>query len=183
MSHNVFALRIDEDIEIRLNEERYAQKLFDLTDKNRQYLREWLPWVDGTVSVEDTRAFMKSTLHSFADFKSIGTTIWYKDQLVGSLGCSIDKEDRKVEIGYWLDASSQDKGIMTRACRGLINYVFDELEMNKVEIHVAPENRRSRAIPERLGFTQEGIDRQAGWLYDHYIDLVLYGMLASEWKR
>ncbi|MDQ6660765.1 MAG: GNAT family N-acetyltransferase, partial [Chloroflexota bacterium] len=114
---------------------------------------------------------------------SIGTTIWYKDQLVGSLGCSIDREDRKVEIGYWLDASSQGKGIMTRACRGLINYVFDELRMNKVEIHAAPENKRSRAIPERLGFTQEGIDRQAGWLYDHYIDLVLYGMLASEWKR
>jgi ribosomal-protein-serine acetyltransferase len=55
--------------------------------------------------------------------------------------------------------------------------------LNKVEIHCAVDNKRSRAIPERLGFTQEGIIRANQWLYDHYVDDVIYGMLASEWSE
>ena len=51
-----------------------------------------------------------------------------------------------------------------------------------MEILCATGNTRSRAIPERLGFTQEGIIRQAERFNDHYNDLVVYGMLASEWK-
>jgi ribosomal-protein-serine acetyltransferase len=52
-----------------------------------------------------------------------------------------------------------------------------------VEVRAAPGNRRSRAIPERLGFRQEGILRDAEWLYDHYVDLVVYAMLADDWPE
>lgn len=44
------------------------------------------------------------------------------------------------------------------------------------------ENLRSRRIPERLGFTQEGVLRQVRWRKDHFDDHVVYGMLASEWR-
>jgi ribosomal-protein-serine acetyltransferase len=71
---------------------------------------------------------------------------------------------------------------MTKACRTLITYAFTELALNKVEIHGATENIRSCAIPKRLGFTQEGILRDAEWLYDHYVDTVIYGLLAREWQ-
>jgi ribosomal-protein-serine acetyltransferase len=46
----------------------------------------------------------------------------------------------------------------------------------------AVENKKSRKIPERLGFREEGTIRQAEWLHEHFIDLVIYGMLASEWR-
>ena len=72
---------------------------------------------------------------------------------------------------------------MTEACRAMLNYGFDVLGLNKIEIRCATGNTRSCAIPRRLGFTQEGIIRQAEWLYDHYVDLVLYWMLASEWRE
>ena len=91
--------------------------------------------------------------------------------------------DRRVELGYWLAQPYQGKGLMTRACQTLITYAFSELKMNKVEIRCATGNTASAAIPQRLGFTQEGIIRQAEWLYDHYVDLSLFGLLESEWRQ
>jgi ribosomal-protein-serine acetyltransferase len=52
----------------------------------------------------------------------------------------------------------------------------------RVEIRAAPENARSRAIPERLGFTQEGTLRQVERVDDRYLDNVVYAMLAEDWK-
>jgi ribosomal-protein-serine acetyltransferase len=86
-----------------------------------------------------------------------------------------------VEIGYWLAAPFQGRGIMTRACRAMVAYAFDTLRLQKVVIRCALGNTRSCAIPQRLGFKHEGIARQAEWLYDHFVDLNLFGMLASNW--
>ncbi len=72
---------------------------------------------------------------------------------------------------------------MTKALNALIQYGFEELGLNRIQIKVAVENKKSRALPERLGFTQEGIIRQAEWLYDHYVDHVMYGLLADEWNK
>ena len=55
--------------------------------------------------------------------------------------------------------------------------------MNRVTIQCATENTRSRAIPERLGFTFEGIVRETEWLYDRYVDHALYGLLRSEYAK
>jgi ribosomal-protein-serine acetyltransferase len=65
----------------------------------------------------------------------------------------------------------------------MVNYAFRELGLNRVEIQVATDNMRSRAIPERLGFTQEGILRDDVWLRDRFVDHVVYGMLAREWDQ
>jgi ribosomal-protein-serine acetyltransferase len=71
---------------------------------------------------------------------------------------------------------------MTKSCRALVEHAFRELRLNRVEIFCAVDNRRSRAIAERLGFTLEGTHRQAEWVHDHFKDLVAYSMLAREWK-
>ena len=72
---------------------------------------------------------------------------------------------------------------MTRACAAMVSYAFREWPLNRVQIRCATGNVRSCAIPQRLGFTREGVIRQSEWLYDHFVDLVLYSMLASEWHE
>lgn len=86
------------------------------------------------------------------------------------------------EIGYWLSANHQGKGVITKSCRCMMTYAFEELKLNRLVIRAAVENHRSRAIAERLGFVQEGIARQSGWVHDRYLDLVTYSLLADEWK-
>lgn len=179
----MFCFSIDNETELRLLEERHAEELFALTDQNRAYLREWLPWVDGVQSAENTKQFIKSALEQFARNQGFNAGIWHKGKLAGVIGFrKIDWANRETSIGYWLGAEFQGRGLMTKSCRALVDYALRELKLNRVEIRCAPENRKSCAIPERLGFIQEGVVRQVGWLYDHFVDLVVYGMLASEWR-
>lgn len=164
--------------------EDYAEQLFALTDTNRTYLKQWLPWVDETQRIEDSRLFIENALYQYKERVGMTCGIFYRDTLAGIIGFhTIDWANRKVEIGYWLGEAFQGKGLMTKACRAIINYAFLDLGLNKVEIRCATGNSHSNAVPKRLGFTQEGIVRQGEWLYDHFVDLILYGMLASEWEQ
>ena len=180
----MFRFVIGDDLELRLFEDRHAQELFALTDENRGQLRPWLPWIDRTQSPADSLNMIKGGMQQFADNSGFQAGIWFRGDLSGVIGFHyISWVNRKTEIGYWLGASFQGQGLMTRACRAMVTYAFDEFELNRVEIRCATDNIRSRAVPERLGFKEEGVLRQVEWRNDHFGDLVVYGMLASEWKR
>lgn len=178
----MFSREIDEALELRLLDVSDAEALFQLTDGSREYLREWLGWVDTTTTVDDSRAFIEHTLRSFETRKGLTCGVFYKRKLVGTAGFnSFDWTNKIGYIGYWLSKDYQGLGIMTKVSRALTDYAFCDLKLNKVDIRAAYENERSRGIPERLGFTKEGKIRQAEWLYDHYVDHIVYGMLAREW--
>lgn len=85
-------------------------------------------------------------------------------------------------MGYWLCASYTGSGVMTNVVQQLLEFGFVEHSLNKIEIRCADNNHKSRAIPERLGFSYEAHLRQCEWLYDQYVDHTVYTMLASEYK-
>ncbi len=78
----------------------------------------------------------------------------------------------------------EGKGIVTSSCRRMIEYAMDEMGMNRVLIQVAVDNIKSRKIPLRLGFKEEGIERDGELLSSGYTDIVRYGLLKAEveWK-
>ena len=179
--------KLDEEISLRIATESSAKDLYKLAEGSREYLREWLGWVDYVKSEEDIVRFLRETIKTSATEHRgypIAFTISYNGETAGILDFhTIRKGSKIAEIGYWLGEDFQKRGIMIRAVKALINYGFTELGLNKVEIKVASENEKSRAIPERLGFVEEGILRQAEWLYDHYVDHVVYGLLKKEWDE
>lgn len=109
--------------------------------------------------------------------------IWYKGELAGSVGYHYFAwNTRRTEIGFWLGQDFGGKGIMTRSVRKLIEYGFNDLNLNRIEIRCAPGNSKSRRIPERLGFIKEGILRQVSTIHDGIlVDMVVYGLLKDEW--
>ena len=179
----MFRYKVNEDTHLRLLEVRDADQIFALIDESRSYLREWLPFVDGTGTVQDIQDFIRSGLQKYDSNNGAELGIWYRGELAGVLGLHyINWSHRLTSLGYWIGEGFQGRGIMTNSCRALIYILFKEYELNRVEIRVAPQNLKSRAIPERLGFQNEGCRRQAEWLYDHYVDHIIYGMLAQDWK-
>jgi ribosomal-protein-serine acetyltransferase len=173
---------ISPGVELRLLRTEHAAELFSVIERNRAHLRRWLPWLDSVKTVEDELNFLKRCEQQVADDVAFSCGIFRDGSIVGGIGIHpIDRANRKTEIGYWLDADHQGKGLMTSACRVLVGHLFSKLELNRVIIYCAAENLRSRAIPQRLGFQLEGIHRQAEWLYDHFVDLAWYAMLASQW--
>lgn len=179
----MFKYKVDEDIELKLLEIRDTKELFELTNSCRDYLRQWLPWLDGSKTEEDTRTFIEATQKQFASNNGFQAGIWYKGEIAGVIGYhGINWANKSTSIGYWLGEKYIGKGIMTKSCKALVNYALIDLKLHRVEIRCAEENYKSRAIPERLGFAKEGIIREAEWLYDHYVSHVAYGILAKEWR-
>ncbi|MCA9438579.1 MAG: GNAT family N-acetyltransferase, partial [Candidatus Omnitrophica bacterium] len=157
--------------------------LYLLIEENRQHLREWLPWLDGVLGVESQQEFCRTIVEQEARGDGFVCAVILNGRIVGVAGYHpIRWANKSVEIGYWLAEEAVGQGIMTRCVRVLVDYAFSELGLNRVAIPAAVENARSRAIPERLGFKNEGTIRDAEWLYDHYVDHVVYAMLKREWE-
>jgi ribosomal-protein-serine acetyltransferase len=160
---------------------RDVPELFALVDANREYLREWLPWLDSTRHEDDVRTFVEDARQKAAAGVSVQFAIVSDGRIVGVVGFhEIDRADDAVGIGYWVAESEQRRGLVTRGVRALSEMAFGELGLRRVEIHVATENARSRAIPERLGFRHEGVRPQAERLYDRYVDLDVFSLVAEE---
>lgn len=172
---------IDSRLALRELRAEDSLELFLLTNLNRAHLRKWLPWLDAVTSEANTRSFIDSTI---AQRKAgLGPTFAILDAgaIAGVVGFHPLRSPHGVgEIGYWLDEAHQGRGIMTACCRFVIRYGFDRLGLNRIEIPAATENRRSRAIPERLGFKFEGILRQRENLYGKFVDHAMYSLLRGE---
>jgi ribosomal-protein-serine acetyltransferase len=169
--------------DLRLLEETDADELYRLIEANRAYLAPWLPWA-AEQTHEGTVEFIRLTRRQRAANDGFQAALQVQDQIVGVAGFhNVNWPHRSTSIGYWLSEQHQGRGLMTRAVRALVDHAFGDWDLHRVEIRAATENRRSRAIPERLGFREEGVVREAERVGERYHDLAVYGLLAQEWVR
>lgn len=172
---------IDADTALRVLREEDADELFALTEVNRSYLRRWLPWLDAVTELEDARAYLATVVARRE--AGLGPTFGIRcaGALAGLVGFHrLDRVHRVGDIGYWLAEHQQGRGVMTECCRFVVRYGFQTLDLNRIQIAAATGNVRSRAIPERLGFRQEGVLRANENLYGTFVDHALYAQLRSE---
>ncbi|NGJ31568.1 GNAT family N-acetyltransferase [Staphylococcus aureus] len=179
----MFGMKVNEQMTLKILEAHDTEALFNLVNRSRDSLRELLPWVDATEQPSDTRAFIKRGLLQFADGNGFQCGIWYVGTLVGVIGLhEINHMHRKTSLGYYLDKQFEGRGIMTQAVEALIKYCFDEIDLNRIEISAAANNEKSQAIPERLGFTREGMLRDNELLNGIYSSSYIYSLLKSEYN-
>lgn len=180
----MFILDISNNITLRMLSARDAEPLFQLIDQSKEHLKAWLPWINDTKSPEDSLNFIKGSFEIYNNRQGITAGVFYNEALVGVISFNtLDWNANIGTIGYWLSQHITGKGIMTKSVIALTNYGFSELRLNRIEIRAAEHNYASRSIPERIGYKQEGHLRDAEWLYDYYVDHIVYGILKSEWKE
>lgn len=126
-------------------------------------LREWMPWAHAepialAERVELLRRF-RGTFDLGQDFV-YGIFAPDGSRVLGGTGLHPRSGDGSLEIGYWIRSDSVGCGLATEAAGCLTRVAIETCSVDRVEIHVEPGNERSRAIPQRLGFTEEATLRR-----------------------
>ena len=184
-----FALCVDEELDVYLAipEREDAEALAALVAANDAHLRPWMSWVDGERPASQ-RAFIENrALPAVARADGFECALIVGGRLVGAAGVhDVNPACRRGSIGYWVDESQQGKGYVTRAVEAIVARcftvgAFDGEPFERLDIRAEVENSKSRAVPERLGFTFEGVLRRDRFNGSRYADYAVYSLLRSEW--
>ena len=173
---------IDTNITLKALVESDAIRMFNIINKEREYLGEWLPFVQFTKKVDDSKGFVEMAMLSRKLKKDYVYKICLNDRMIGLIGTKeTDMINRNTEIGYWLSEEFQNQGIMTKSVSALIKTLFDDLNIERVQICCAIGNEKSINIPKRLGFKLEGTKRNGEWIGNYqFRDLLVFSKLKSD---
>jgi len=172
---------IDENIKVHLSIQQYSEELFLLTDKNRDFLEEWLPWLGYTKTLQDTKSFIDLQLRRYAKNEALHQCIFYNNELAGVIGFNGIKNGLGIVV-YWLAEEYNGLGIMSKCVKELLQIGFEELNLEKIEIYCATHNLKSQAIPKRLGFKEETVIKNAEKLNGKYYDQILFSINQNMYK-
>ncbi|CQR47528.1 Putative ribosomal N-acetyltransferase YdaF [Paraliobacillus sp. PM-2] len=176
----MYKAMIDSENYIAILEPRHAKELYQVIDESRESIGKWLFFPKKTNKIEDSVTFIEKSLKRLSQNNGYWAGIWHNGKLAGSIGfLYIDWSARRTEIGYWLGDNYKGKGLATKSVKYFIEHAFNDLDLKKIEINVATNNMKSRAIPERLGLKEEGIIRNYEFLNGEYQDRVIYGLLKE----
>ena len=92
-------------------------------------------------------------------------------------------EQKTGTLGYWLDASYRNKGVITTATTQVLDFAFTEWKLHKVKIGHVKSNLPSKAIITKMGFRLVGIERDEFHWHGRWMDHVLYELLAKDWRH
>ncbi|MFV8782018.1 GNAT family N-acetyltransferase [Microbulbifer sp. SA54] len=163
-------------------EHGHVQDLYNVIEENRNYLRKWINCLDSIASADDISLFVESAIIKHSPTGLPYFAIKHSGKTCGVIAFNnLDFSNKIGTISYWLAKSATGKGIATKAVERLVGIGFEELKLNKIQIACAASNCKSRAIPERLGFTYEATLRQSEWLDSKFVDHLIYTILATEY--
>lgn len=180
----MFYLKVNDHIELKLLMLQDAEHVISMINSCREFLSKWLSWIDNTQKFDDVVKLIKKSHQQCIENNGFIAGVWYHKKLAGLICFHFfDWKNKKTSIGYCLDKKYEGKGIMLDSCKTFINFAFNDQNLNRVEIRCAEKNHKSYAIPEKLGFTKEGIIREGEYLNNTMTNILVYGILKKEWKR
>lgn len=175
-------IEIDSNLSLKALVESDAIRMFNIIDTQRDYLGEWLPFVQFTNKIEDSKGFVEMAMNNRKIKKDYVYKICLEDRMIGLIGTKeIDLINKNTELGYWLSRDFQNQGIMTKSVQALIQELYEELKLERIQICCAVGNEKSINIPKRLGFKLEGTKRNGEWIGNlQFRDLLVFSKLKSD---
>lgn len=162
-----------------------AQALKEAVDESREYIRPWLPFADEHQTVEESRHWIIQQEASWLLRENMIVGVWENatGRFLGGSGLHVPNwKARHFEIGYWLRPSAVGHGYMTEAAQLLTDFAFEHLAANRVQIRCDERNKRSAAIPRRLGFVLDGLMRDDNIANDGQLSgTLVFSLIRKDW--
>ncbi|MBR7838833.1 GNAT family N-acetyltransferase [Actinospica durhamensis] len=179
----MFAIELGDGAELRPLQPFQAEEFLAHMDRGREAIDPWISFATRSTDLDSARA----TLQGFADEQAQDTLhafgIWLEGTLVGGVMLvRFDAEAGVCELGCWMEAAGQGRGLVTTASRHLIEWAFTQRGMHRVEWRARVDNVRSTNVARRLGMSLDGVLRQAIPFSGQRHDLEVWSLLANEWE-
>jgi len=176
--------QITENIRLELSHPLHATELHRAVRKNKTHLQQYLTWVPLMKTIENYEDYLTKCANDRNEGKEWSYNIFKDNRIIGRIDLhQIDQTNQNAAIGYWLAKKEVGNGIITKAAKRLIDYAFNDLHLNRIEILTATHNIKSTAIALRLGFQHEGVLREMEKHNDIFYDLNIFSMLKKEWEE
>jgi ribosomal-protein-serine acetyltransferase len=179
---NIAELKVNDSITLIIPTLNLSQEIYDLIDKDRDYLGQWLSWVPKVQSCDDVKQNLRDRIDGYNTGTSASFYVVYNNVIVASVGfITINKNDKKGEIGYWISSQYQGKGIVSKSVKACISYGFEKLALNKIIIQCARGNSRSINLAGKLGFGIEGVLKEDRIRNNRYHDTFYFSLFKKEY--
>jgi len=173
-------IRVDDEIELIPIHSGFAEAIAAHAERDRARMGRWMPWVERGRTEDDVRAFIATVEERRALDRGECYAIVVKEDFAGAVDVhDVNREHDVAALGYWLGSVFGGRGIMTRAVRATAERAFSRHRIHRLELYASVENKPSRAVAERAGFTLEAILRERLWSPSgHHDDAALYVRFA-----
>ncbi len=142
----------------------------------------WMPWCHPGYTLEDSRSWVLSRLDAWGqpdyDFVIVEQAT---RRFLGAVSLNqINRVHDFANLGYWVRSSSAGHGIAVVATRRCAQFGFEELKLQRLEIVVDVDNRRSQRVAEKAGAMREGIARHRCKHGSTWRDAVMFSLLPAD---
>ncbi len=172
---------------LRLRAPRRADSgpLYEAIAETLEQLVPWLPWARPDHSRTETRRYLRAARTAWARHTSFEFVIESPSgEILGVTSLHrIDWLRRSAGIGYWIRRSRFGEGLATEASDAVLAHAFGALLLHRVEALVALANKPSQRVVEKLGFTREGVARDAEFVDGRFLDHIQYSLLDRDLRR
>ncbi|MDT0381927.1 GNAT family protein [Streptomyces sp. DSM 42041] len=180
----MFALPLGDDAQLRPLEPSHAEEFLAHIDRARPHVDPWIPWATFSTDLASATAVLQRYADRQAQDAARIYGVWLDGTLVGGvMFTKFDAAEGVCEVGCWLEADGAGRGLVTRACRALIDWAFTKRGMSRVEWWVATGNDRSIDVARRLGMTRDGVLRGRSAYRGVRRDTEIWSVLRDEWER
>src|SRR5262249_5029844 len=143
----------------------------------------WLPWARLDHGPAETRRYLRAARSAWSRQSAFEFVIELRDsgRVVGVTSLHrVDWVRAAAGLGYWVRRSEWNRGIASEAAAAALSHALGGLRLHRIEALVALENKSSQRVIEKLGFTREGVAREAEFVDGRYLDHIQYSFLHGD---
>lgn len=181
-----------------LKQENLETERLKLKKLTKQYLNDYIEWrsqeeyynfiPNNPKTKKEIKQKFKSLIREYKNkkdpFLMWGIYLKETNKLIGSVTIEDWSVSNKYcELSWGLNPRYQNKGYAFESTKCVIDYIFNNLNMNRISAYVWEGNIASKKLAEKLGFTHEGTDRKARFKNNKFLDVYCFGLLKDEWKN